>query len=89
MTPAQMLQKRVPESECCSAVLPVSGFDFASSAGLSTYACVKQRTCPVCGNKGTLSNVYGGLLSFFYCSTDKGHTFEINEQTSQVDRIGS
>lgn len=61
-------------------------YDFAGSANLSPYDCLKTHTCPICGQKGHSSTVWDVKTTFFYCK-DRGHIFEINDDTQEVDRI--
>lgn len=79
MTPSQMLQRRVPATECC--VPPAEQYDFAAGAHLTAYACVKQKTCPICGAKGNNSHFKSPTedLIFFYCEENDGHRFELDE----------
>lgn len=92
MTSAQMLKrfstKVTPVTPQVDSLTPVTVADFARSANMSAYTCVKQKTCPICGSKGGTEHYLGRHpQSFFYCQENSQHVYEFDDDTGTCDRI--
>lgn len=90
MTPAQLLRRldRQPPPVPATAV---AVNDFAVSANMSVYSCLKQKTCPICGNKGSVEHYEAGVggnapSTYFYCDASKQHIFEFDDD-GFADRV--
>jgi hypothetical protein len=88
MTPAQMA-KRLPFKPAWEQPQPPTAVDdFAQSANLSVYACVKQKTCPICGSKGSMEHYTGSHpQSFFFCDNSGQHIYELDDDAGFADRV--
>lgn len=87
MTPAQALKRLSTPTQQCE-LSEQSPADFARSAQLSAYECIKQKTCPICGAKGSTELWYGGAgeqHTFFYCHKSQTHVYEVDGTTA--DRV--
>jgi hypothetical protein len=101
MTPAQMLKsltEPVKKCEPCdSAASWYKDFesatskavlDFAKQNNLTAFQCVKKKFCPICGRRGSLEDdTAQAHLEWFDCSGDKTHTFVIDKDAEEADRI--
>lgn len=90
MTPNQLLKRLTTPVKQCDPHIPLGGpNDFASSSGRTTYDCVKDKVCPVCGSKGWSEHYYGDHpQSFYFCSANNSHTFEFDDEDKTADRVG-
>lgn len=88
MTPSQMLRRIKPVETRPPLTRVYDAVDWATSAGLSVYACIMQRTCPICGSKGKLEGWMGDdRIQHFYCNEVGTHVYEHDKETDQIDRV--